>query len=334
MAKILNVGIIGYGISTKTFHLPLVTATENLKLAAISTSKPENIPTELADVTIYPHYEDIIHHTDLDLIIIPTPNHTHYPLAKAALLAGKHVVIDKPFTITPEEARELSAIAKDKQLILTVFHNRRWDGDFLTVKHLIENNVLGEIKYIESHFDRHIPTIRSNWRETDIPGNGTWYDLGAHTIDQILQLFGMPDELSVDCAKLREDAVAVDFFHTLMKYPTKRVVLHSTMIGADPSPRFIVHGTEGSYTIYGMDPQSEQLKAGMSPLDPNFGVYNVDGRLTRIIDGQPVSSTYKTVKGQYNTFYAAVRDAITGTGENPVSTDSACQVMEIIFNYA
>lgn len=203
---------------------------------------------------------DLLDDPDIDLVVIATPNDTHFPLAKAALEAGKHVVVDKSFTVTLSQARELESLAKHCGRILSVFHNRRWDSDFLTVSALINEGQLGEVCYFESHFDRFRPQVRQRWREQAGPGSGIWYDLAPHLLDQVVVLFGLPVSITVDLAQLRPGAQSTDYFHAVLAYPQRRVVLHGTLLAAAESARFIVHGSRASYIKYGLDPQEERLK--------------------------------------------------------------------------
>jgi len=266
----------------------------------------------------------------IQVIVIPTPNDTHFPLAKAALNAGKHVVVDKPFTVTLAEARELDALAKTKGLLLSVFHNRRWDSDFLTLKALLADGTLGEVRYLESHFDRFRPEVRQRWREMKGAGSGIWFDLGPHVIDQALQLFGKPDAINVDMAELRPGAQTTDYFHAVLTYPQRRVVLHGSMLVAAESARFQVHGTRGSYIKYGLDPQEDRLKDGARPPQEDWGYDMRDGVLTLAEGEVMVEKTLLTIPGNYPAYYAAIRDAVNGTGSNPVTAEEAIQVMELI----
>ncbi len=244
--------------------------------------------------------------------------------------AGKHVVVDKPFTVTLSQARELEAMAKSRGLVLSVFHNRRWDSDFLTLKGLIAEGKLGEVSYFESHFDRYRPQVRNRWREQAGPGSGIWYDLGPHLIDQALVLFGVPVSITVDMAQLRPDAQTTDYFHAVLTYPQRRVVLHSTMLAAAESARYIVHGTRGSYVKFGLDPQEDRLKAGERPPLEDWGYDMRDGVLTLAVGDELDAQTLLTVPGNYPAYYAAIRDALNGQGENPVPASQAIRVMELI----
>ena len=180
MSDKLRVGLIGYGFASKTFHAPLIVGTPGVELAAVSSSDASKVHADWPSVQVVSDPQALLDDPTLQLIVIPTPNDTHFPLAKAALNAGKHVVVDKPFTVTLSQARELDALAKAKGLLLSVFHNRRWDSDFLTLKTLLADGALGDVRYLESHFDRFRPEVRQRWREMKGPGSGIWFDLGPH----------------------------------------------------------------------------------------------------------------------------------------------------------
>lgn len=240
------------------------------------------------------------------------------------------MVVDKPFTVTLSQARELDAIARNQGKLLSVFHNRRWDSDFLTVKSLINEGRLGEVAYFESHFDRYRPQVRNRWRELAGPGSGIWYDLGPHLLDQAVNLFGLPVSLSVDLAQLRPGAQATDYFHAVLAYPQRRVVLHGTLLAAAETARYIVHGSRASYVKYGLDPQEERLKNGERLPQEDWGYDMRDGVLTRVEGEDRVEETLLTTPGNYPAYYAAIRDALNGVGENPVPASQAIQIMELI----
>ena len=330
MSDKLRVGLIGYGFASKTFHAPLIAGTAEMELAAISSSDAGKVHADWPSVQVVADPQALLDDPTLQLIVIPTPNDTHFPLAKAALNAGKHVVVDKPFTVTLSQARELDQLAKSKGLLLSVFHNRRWDSDFLTLKTLLGEGTLGEVRYLESHFDRFRPEVRQRWREMKGPGSGIWFDLGPHVLDQALQLFGMPVAINVDMAELRPGAQTTDYFHAVLTYPTHRVVLHASMLVAAESPRFVVHGTRGSYVKYGLDPQEDRLKSGARPPQQEWGYDMRNGTLTLAEGDMLVEQELLTQPGNYPAYYAAIRDAIAGTGQNPVRAEEAIQVMELI----
>lgn len=330
MSDSVRVGLIGYGYASKTFHAPLIAGTPGMQLAAVSSSDAAKVHADWPAMSVVSNPAALFDDPNLDLIVIPTPNDTHFPLAKAALEAGKHVVVDKPFTVTLSQARELEALAKSRGRVLSVFHNRRWDSDFLTLKALLGEGTLGEVAWFESHFDRFRPQVRNRWREQAGVGSGIWYDLGPHLVDQALVLFGQPVSISVDLAQLRPGAQTTDCFHAILNYPQRRVVLHASMLAAAESPRYVVHGTRGSYVKYGLDPQEDRLKAGERPPLEDWGYDMRDGVLTLADGDSLVEKPLLTLPGNYPAYYAGVRDALNGQGENPVPASQAIRVMEII----
>ena len=330
MSDSIRVGLIGYGYASKTFHAPLIAGTPGMALAAVSSSDATKVHADWPSVPVVSEPKHLFNDPNIDLIVIPTPNDTHFPLAKAALEAGKHVIVDKPFTVTLSQARELDALAKSFGRVLSVFHNRRWDSDFLTVKAPLNEGTLGEILFFESHFDRFRPQVRNRWREQAGPGSGIWYDLAPHLLDQAVNLFGLPVSMTVDLAQLRPGAQTTDYFHAVLSYPQRRIVLHGTMVAAAESARYILHGTRGSYVKFGLDPQEERLKNGERLPQEDWGYDMRDGVVTRVEGEERVEETLLTIPGNYPAYYAAVRDALNGTGDNPVPASQAIQIMELI----
>ncbi|MFL0339643.1 oxidoreductase [Enterobacter ludwigii] len=330
MSDSIRVGLIGYGYASKTFHAPLIVGTPGMALAAVSSSDATKVHADWPSVPVVSEPKHLFNDPNIDLIVIPTPNDTHFPLAKAALEAGKHVIVDKPFTVTLSQARELDALAKSFGRVLSVFHNRRWDSDFLTVKALLNEGTLGEILFFESHFDRFRPQVRNRWREQAGPGSGIWYDLAPHLLDQAVNLFGLPVSMTVDLAQLRPGAQTTDYFHAVLSYPQRRIVLHGTMVAAAESARYILHGTRGSFVKFGLDPQEERLKNGERLPQEDWGYDMRDGVVTRVEGEERVEETLLTIPGNYPAYYAAIRDALHGTGDNPVPASQAIQIMELI----
>ena len=331
MHPAIKVGLVGYGFASQTFHVPLIRAALGLELVAVSSSKASDVKAAL-DVEVEQQAEALFQRPDIELVVIPTPNDTHFPLAKAALMAGKHVVLDKPFTVTLSEARQLEALAADQQRQISVFHNRRWDSDFLTVKDLLKAGILGRITGFESRFDRFRPEVRNRWREKSIPGGGIWYDLGPHLLDQACVLFGMPNAILLDLGTRREGAKADDDFLALLDYGSCRVSLGAGTLMAEPTPRFRLHGTQGSYLKYGLDPQEARLKAGETPR-PQWGD-DSPGTLTlreREGEGAPlVSYEYPTQAGDYLAYYQGVAAAIHENAPLPVGIEDALRSMQLL----
>lgn len=326
----IRVALLGYGYASKTFHAPLITSTSGMELVTITSSDAAKVHTDWPLIKVVSDPQSVFNDPSIDLVVIPTPNESHFPLAQQAMAAGKHVVVDKPFTVTLSQAQALQQQATQSGLLLSVFHNRRWDSDFLTLKALLKEGSLGEVVYFESHFDRFRPEVRQRWREQDGVGSGIWYDLGPHLLDQALQLFGQPDTLFVDLGKLRADAQATDYFHALLSYGSRRVVLHATLLAAAESARYKVHGTQGSFIKFGLDPQEERLKAGESLPQADWGYDMRDGIVTLSYNNELVTKPLLSIPGNYPAYYAAIRDAIQGNGANPVPASEAIQVMAMI----
>ncbi|GAA0646245.1 putative dehydrogenase [Brevundimonas lenta] len=264
----------------------------------------------------------------IDLVVIATPNDLHAPQAIAALEAGKAVVIDKPFAVSLEEAREVAAVADARGLLLSVFHNRRWDADFLALKAELHANRLGPVRTFESRFDRFRPEVRDRWREKAQPGGGIWHDLGPHLIDQALVLFGRPLGITCDLAVLRDGGEAIDWADAVLRYADKRVVLHADMTTPAPDVRFAVHGARASWLKSGLDVQEDQLKAGLPVGREGWGVdplpaVRVDGASGRreVAPGPP---------GDYRAYYDGIARALVGEGPNPVPAAEALSVMEVL----
>ncbi|MGF6189385.1 oxidoreductase [Serratia sp. 2723] len=330
MSETIRVGLVGYGYASKTFHAPLIAGTPGMELAAVSSSDAGKVHADWPMMTVVSDPQALFNDPSIDLIVIPTPNDTHFPLAQQAMAAGKHVVVDKPFTVTLSQAQQLQQQAEQSGQLLSVFHNRRWDSDFLTLKALLKDGALGEVVYFESHFDRFRPEVRQRWREQGGAGSGIWYDLGPHLIDQALQLFGKPQTLFVDLGELRPGSQSVDYFHAVLNYGQRRVVLHGTVLAAAETARYIVHGTQGSFIKYGLDPQEDRLKAGERLPQADWGYDMRDGVVTLSRDGMLAEQPLLTIPGNYPAYYAAIRDAISGAGTNPVPASEAIQVMEMI----
>ena len=319
----IRCGIIGYGLAGAVFHAPLVRAAAGLEWVAVSTSKRESVPS---DVSVCSH-EELIARPDVDLVVIASPNQSHFPLARAALEAGKHVVVDKPFTVSTAEADALIRLATQQRRVLTVFHNRRWDGDFMTVKALLESGRLSKVTLFEAHWDRFRPDIAQRWRELPGEGAGLLYDLGPHLIDQALLLFGRPDAIAADLATQREGAEVDDYFELTLHYGSMRAILASSRLIAEPRPRFGVHGDGGSFVKYGLDTQEDALRNGAAPLDPGFGADPLHGTFTSPEDGrEPVP----TLPARWLTFYEAVAAAIRGEAPVPVDPADARAGLEIL----
>lgn len=330
MTSRLKVGIVGYGYATKTIHAPLIAAVPGLQLAAFFSGDSAKVRADWPELPVFSSPEALFACEEIELIVIPTPNDTHFPLAAQALAAGKHVVVDKPFTLTTDEAQELIAIARRHDRLLSVFHNRRWDSDFLTLQSVLREGSLGRVTHFESHFDRYRPQVHARWRESAGPGSGLWFDLGSHLLDQALQLFGTPNSIWLDLARQRDGAVADDWFHAVLRYDETRVILHGSALVPAVGPRLTVHGTDGSFVKFGLDQQEDALKAGFKPGATDWGVDLLPGRLTLRNGDAASEQTVTSAHGNYMAYYAAIRDAIRQGTTNPVPAEQALQVMQLI----
>jgi predicted dehydrogenase len=329
--KPLNVALVGYGLAGKVFHAPLITTTPGLKLAAVVSSRKSEVEADLLGVTCFFSLDSALAAGGIDLVVVATPNDSHAPLASQAMAKGCPVVVDKPFTVTLAEAETLRDQARRDGVVLSVFHNRRYASDFLTLQRILQAGELGDIAHFEAHFDRFRPIARDRWRERPGPGAGMWYDLGSHLIDQALTLFGPPEAIWVDLAAQRGEGTSTDWFHAVLRYPRMRAVLNSGTIIAEPGPTLAAHGTKGSWVKHGLDPQEEQAKQGMAPGDPGWGVDPNPGVITTVRDdGKVERRTPEALPGDYGRYYAAIRDAIAAGGPNPVTADDAIQVMRLI----
>lgn len=331
---LLRVGLIGYGFAGQVFHAPLIASVPGLRLAAFASSDAAKVARGWPGLPVEADPLALCARDDVDLVVIASPNDSHHPLALAALRAGKHVVVDKPFTVTLAQAQQLDAVAREQQRVLSVFHNRRWDGDFLTLRALLARGELGRIVELESRFDRFRPVVRQRWREQSPLGGGLWFDLGPHLLDQALQLFGWPQALRLDLARQRDGAVNDDGFDARLAYAGGlRVTLRASALAALPGPRFAAHGTRGSFVKWGLDAQEDALKAGQRPL-PGAD-WGVDTQAATLSTTGPDGETLQTAPlplrhGDYPAYYAGVRDAIVAGAPNPVPAAQAIDVMALI----
>jgi scyllo-inositol 2-dehydrogenase (NADP+) len=325
----VRVGLVGYGTSGSIFHAPFIAAAERLQLSAVMTSRREKASHDLPGVRIVSSPEELWNDRTLDLIVVASPTATHYEIARGALLAGKHVVIDKPMTTTAAEADELIAMAAERGRLLTVYQNRRWDGDYLTVKNVVGSGRLGKVFQYEAHYDRFRPWMKGGWREQELPGSGILYDLGAHLVDQALQLFGTPDSMMADVFRQRDGANADDYFHLLLRYGRLRVILHASMFVLEPGPHYAVYGDRGSFVKYGMDPQEDQLRAGLHPGDANWGVdANERAGVLALADGS--REEIVTERGAWESFYQGVTAALLDGAPAPVNAKDSRNVVALI----
>lgn len=323
----VRVALVGYGYAGKTFHAPLIAAEAGLDLAVIVSSNPAKVHADYPGVAVYPTPQAALDDRSIDLIVVASPNDTHFPLSRDALLAGKHVVVDKPFTVTLGEARDLVALSEQTGRHLTVFHNRRWDGDFLGVRQALQQNMLGRLAHLETRFDRFRPLVRDRWREKSGAGAGLWYDLGPHLIDQVLQLCGLPDRVVASMALQRDGSQTDDWAHVVLEYGPLRAILHCSVLAAGGVNRFMLHGDKASLVKRRVDPQEDQLRAGTIPGTPDWGV---DTDRFTIFDGEGGEREWAGPPGDYPAFYRGIAAAIQGTATNPVPPIQSLAVMAVL----
>lgn len=329
----IDVGLIGFGFAGRTFHAPVVSAVEGLRLVAILQRQGSEAEQAYPAARTVRTLDELLAIDSIRLVVIATPNTTHFDFAKQCLLAGRDVVIDKPFTTTYAEAAELVELAKQKQRLLSVYQNRRWDGDFLTIQGLLDEGKLGRAVLFESHFDRFRPQLKPNaWREQPDPGSGVLFDLGPHLIDQAMLLFGIPEAITADVRIERDGGSVDDAFDVVLHYPRMRALLRAGVLVSTPTPRFAIQGTQGGYLKYGLDPQEDALKRGETPAGEFWG-FEAPERWGTLLTAQGdsfVREQLPTKPGDYRQYYANVRDAISGEAELAVTPVQALNVMRAL----
>ncbi len=323
----LRVALLGYGAAGRSFHAPLIRHTPGLELAVVATSRADELARALPGVEPVRDPLEAIGRADIDLVVIASPNATHTPLAEAALRAGRHVVVDKPFTLTLADARALTALADEAGRLLSVFQNRRWDADFLGLRAMLRAGELGRVTHVESRFDRFRPQVQDRWRERAEEGGGIWFDLGPHLVDQVLLLFGLPQRVGGLLAHQRSGAQADDWCQAWLDYGALQVTLSASVLVGGGLPRFAVHGTAGSWVKHGLDVQEDQLKAGQVPGSAGWGL---DPQPARRYRGASEALIEALPAGDYPAYYAAVREAIRGRGANPVPAAQAVGTMAVL----
>ena len=328
--RTLNVALAGFGYAGKTFHAPLITCTPGLHLHTMISRRPDAVHPHYPMARVVADLSSALDDPAIDMVVIASPNDVHYPQASAALAAGRHVVVDKPFTTTLAEATQLQAQAERTGNVLSVFHNRRWDADFLAIAPLIKQQAFGQISHFESRLDRYRPQPRQRWREEDRPGGGLWFDLGPHLLDQALCLFGMPEAVQGHLLSQRQGANVNDCFDVRLCYPGFLASLHASCLVPGPSPRFIIHGSQASLIKWGVDPQEHALQQGIAPDTLNFGKDPQPATFWQAEGDKVRESTLESPAGSHITFYQQVRAAILGLAPNPVTAAQAIDVMRVL----
>jgi len=333
MAEAIGVGLVGYGMAGRVFHAPVITSVGGLRLKKVVERHAAQSRARYPWVEVVRDVDELLRDEGVGLVVVSTPNASHFELARASLAAGKHVVVEKPFTNTSAEAGQLVELARARGRVLSVHHNRRWDGDFLTVKKLLGGGLLGRLVEYESRFDRFRNQPRPGaWREEEGPGGGLLYDLGPHLIDQALVLFGPPRAVTADVSIQREFARTDDNFEVALHYDGLKVTLKAGMLVRGASPRFVLRGAAGSFVKYGLDPQEEALKRGRTPADPGWGAEPEErwGTLDAEAGGLHLKGRVETLAGRYQDYYQNIADAINGRAELAVKPEEAKDTVRII----
>ncbi len=334
MSKPINTAILSYGMSGEVFHAPLLMAHPGFNLSTIVQRTKETARQHYPSVQVVKTVEEVFNDPAVELVIVNATNETHFPFAVAALEAGKHVVVEKPFTVTVKEADDLIDLARKKNKILTVFQSRRWDGDFLTLKKVIEGNMVGKIVEFEAHYDRFRNYIEPNtWKEEQGVGKGILYNLGSHMLDQVLILFGKPDEIDARIGTQRPGGRVDDFYDIRLQYNDFHVIVKSSYLVREAGPRYILHGTQGSFiTPAGVDPQEQALKEKKIPGSAGWGTYEKEqwGKLNTTINGLHVEGKIETIPGNYMGFYQNLHEVIREGKELVVRPEQARDVIAVI----
>jgi scyllo-inositol 2-dehydrogenase (NADP+) len=328
----IGVGLIGYGASGSILHAQLIDAEPRLRLRAVVSRRPDRVHRDFPELPVVATPARLLAEPAVELVVIAAPNAVHFELAKEALLAGRHVVVEKPFVTRVAEADELISLADRQRRVLSVFHNRRWDNDFLTIKQCVRAGMLGRVSTYTARYDRFLPQPASGWHGEALPGSGVLYDLGVHLIDQALQLFGLPRTVFADVGRQRPAARSDDYMHVVLGYEQLRVILHAGSLVRSPGPRFEVHGDKGSFVKHGIDPQEAALRSGMRPGDVGWGSDRADrfGTLTTEVDGMELTGRLATVPGAYETFYRQMVRAIRDEAPAPVTPQEARNTIWLI----
>ena len=333
MTEPLRVALLGYGLAGSVFHAPFIAAVDGLELAAVTTRDPERrrqAEETYPGVLVLDGPEKVFARADeLDLVVVATPNTLHVPHALAALEAGLPVVVDKPLAPTAAEAGKLVGEARERNLVLTAFQNRRWDGDFLTVRRLIADGALGRVHRFESRMDRWRPDLTGAWRERADEAGGLLLDLGTHLVDQALQLFGPAELRHAELDARRAGAkVEDDVFLALEHASGERSHLWMSLVAAQPGPRFRVLGDRAAFVKHGTDPQEEALRAGQSPDEPGFG--EEPPERWGLLGAEGATTPVPTAPGDYSAFYAGVAQSLRDGGPPPVDPTDAVEALELL----
>ncbi len=330
----IEVGLVGYGLAGRAFHAPVIRAVPGMHLAAILQRTGNEAAEKYPGVRMVRSLEELLAIREIRLVVIATPNDTHYSFARQCLEAGRDVVVDKPFTTTMEEAKSLVEFAKEAGRLITVYQNRRYDGDFQAIRRLVADGTLGRMVRFETNYDRFRPQLKPGaWRETTRAGSGILFDIAPHLIDHALVLFGLPEAVTADVRIERENAVADDAFDIMFHYPRgMRAVLSSSILAAVPRPRFVLHGTQGSFVKQTFDPQENNLRHGNIPTHGAWGAEPEEnwGVLTIPEGDKFAQRRIPSASCDFRDYYANMRDALLGKAMPAVTPEWAVNVMRLL----
>jgi scyllo-inositol 2-dehydrogenase (NADP+) len=330
----IDVGVIGFGLAGRAFHAQVIRATPGLRLAAIVQRHGNEAAEKYPEVRVVRSVEELLDIREIRLVVIATPNETHAPIARQCLEAGRDVVVDKPFATTLKEAEGLVELARKCGRLITVYQNRRYDGDFQAIRQIVADGTLGRIVRFETNYDRFRPDLKPGaWRERVGPGSGILFDIAPHLIDHALVLFGLPEAVTADIRMERAVAVVDDSFDVMLHYPGgMRAVLRSTMLAVAPRPRFVLHGTRGSFAKQSFDPQEINLRRGYVPENGPWGGEPEEdwGVLSTVENDVVTKRRVPSATSDYRDYYANVRDAILGRATLAVTPEYVLDAMRVL----
>ena len=331
--KKINTAICSFGMSGRVFHAPFINNHPGFNFYAVLERSKNLAREKYPDVKVFRTLEEMLSDEAVELVVVNTPNKTHYDYTKQALLAGKHVICEKPFTVTVAEAEELIELAASKGVKLSVFQNRRYDSDYKTIKSVVDQKLLGDIVEAELHFDRFKEELSPKLHK-EIPGEGTGVlnDLGSHLIDQALQLFGKPSAVFADIVAMRTISLVDDYFELILYYPSFRVRIKASYLVREALPGYILHGTKGSFIKPKTDVQEMQLQAGKLPTDIDYGIEpeTEKGLLHTEVNGKLIKEYLPSFNGNYMDYYDAIYQSINNNAALPVSAEEGKNVIQII----
>ena len=329
----INTALCSYGMSGVVFHAPFIEANTNFNLYGVLERTKNEAQKRYPTIKTIRSLDDLLADEAIELVVVNTPNITHFDFAKKVILAGKHLVIEKPFTATVNEAKELIQLAKEQNVVLSVFHNRRYDSDFKTVKKVLNQGLLGKIIDAEIHYDRFDPNLSYKiHKEENTAAVGSLYDLGSHLIDQSLVLFGMPNAVYADLSSFRRTSKVIDYFDVKLYYKSHRVTLKSSYFVREPLPGNIFHGTKGSFIKSKADVQEKELMEGKKPSLANWGAEpkKEEGLLHTEKNGEIIREKVPSLKGNYMEYYDGIYEAIRNKKTVPVSGNEGLDVIKVI----